>query len=200
MSSTLTDSANLRELIKMKWRVDKTLGYVYTIDKTIDYSDKVGKVYQHIYVMAEHIGRNLEQNECVHHIDRNRANNNLDNLMLMTKSDHLALHAREDRGHVPEDRECPRCKSIFNSSIKSLQVYCSNQCYIDTPRTRFEVSADELRTLVWKYPTTVVAKMFGVSDVAIAKRCKLYGIDKPPRGYWAKVAHSKNLGSSAKHN
>ena len=172
----------------MKWRVDKTLGYVYTIDKTIEYSDKVGKVYQHTYVMVEHIGRNLESNECVHHIDRNRANNSLDNLMLMTKSEHHALHAREDKGYLVEDRECPKCSSLFKTSVKSLQVYCCNKCYIDTPRTRFEVSAEELRALVWKYPTTKVAKMFGVSDVAIGKRCKLLGVSKPPRGYWAKVA------------
>jgi len=28
--------------------------------------------------------------------------------------------------------------------------------------------------------------MFGVSSKAIEKRCKLFGVDKPPRGYWAK--------------
>ena len=29
-----------------------------------------------------------------------------------------------------------------------------------------------------------VAKFYGVSDVAVAKRCKKLGVEKPPRGYW----------------
>ena len=41
--------------------------------------------------------------------------------------------------------------------------------------------------------TVRVAKLLGVSDVAIAKRCKLLGIEKPPRGYWAKVQYNKLL-------
>ena len=31
-----------------------------------------------------------------------------------------------------------------------------------------------------------IAKMFGVSSKTIEKRYKKYGIEKPPRGYWAK--------------
>lgn len=45
---------------------------------------------------------------------------------------------------------------------------------------------DELEKLVWSESTSTIAKRFGVSDVAIAKWCKSYGISKPPRGYWAK--------------
>ena len=37
-------------------------------------------------------------------------------------------------------------------------------------------------------PVTEVAKLFGVSDQAVEKRCKLLGVKKPPRGYWAKRA------------
>ena len=45
----------------------------------------------------------------------------------------------------------------------------------------------ELERLVWEMPTTKVAELFGVSDVAVGKRCKKHGIKKPPRGYWAKI-------------
>lgn len=41
--------------------------------------------------------------------------------------------------------------------------------------------------MVWSYPTTHVAKILGVSDVAVGKRCKALGVTKPPRGFWAKV-------------
>jgi hypothetical protein len=33
----------------------------------------------------------------------------------------------------------------------------------------------------------MVAASFDVSDKAIEKRCKLLGVPKPPRGYWAKL-------------
>jgi 5-methylcytosine-specific restriction endonuclease McrA len=45
---------------------------------------------------------------------------------------------------------------------------------------------EELEKLVWEMPTMQLAKRFGVSDVALAKWCKHYGISKPPRGYWMK--------------
>jgi hypothetical protein len=47
---------------------------------------------------------------------------------------------------------------------------------------------------VWKEPITVVAKRYGVSDVAIHKICKRLNVPVPGRGYWAKIAAgAKNL-------
>jgi transcription elongation factor Elf1 len=54
-------------------------------------------------------------------------------------------------------------------------------------------SKDVLKKMVWEKPTTHIAKDFGVSDKAIEKWCKAYGIDKPPRGYWAKKNQSVRL-------
>ena len=48
-------------------------------------------------------------------------------------------------------------------------------------------SKEELEKLVWSKPTTQVAKDFGVSDKAIEKLCKKLDVEKPPRGYWAKI-------------
>lgn len=45
-----------------------------------------------------------------------------------------------------------------------------------------------LHYLIWNNPTTKLSKLFSVSDVAIAKWCKIYKIKKPERGYWAKYA------------
>ena len=55
----------------------------------------------------------------------------------------------------------------------------------------FNVTKEHLHYLVWNHSTIKVSKMFNVSDVAIAKRCKLLGINKPPRGYWAKLSNNK---------
>src|ERR1035437_5811892 len=45
---------------------------------------------------------------------------------------------------------------------------------------------EELERLVWRKPTNLLAKAFGISDSAISKWCKRYGIKKPGVGYWQK--------------
>lgn len=47
-------------------------------------------------------------------------------------------------------------------------------------------SVEEMTKLVWEIPTVKLAEKLGVSDNAISKFCKIFGITKPPRGYWAK--------------
>ena len=53
-----------------------------------------GYVMEHVYIMEQHIGRLLEDNECVHHINFDRADNRIDNLRLMTKSEHMSYHSK----------------------------------------------------------------------------------------------------------
>jgi|GEM_PF-2025442 len=50
-----------------------------------------------------------------------------------------------------------------------------------------DLSKEELEKLVWSMPTVQVAELFGVSDTAVGKRCRVLGIKKPPRGFWSKV-------------
>lgn len=149
-----------------------------------------GKVMEHTYVMVNHIGRLLYPNECVHHIDRNRANNDISNLQLLTNSEHSKLHALEDGKITITDYACKRCSTTFKGYPLDNRIYCSSDC-AKLDKRKFDISPEELRSLVWTYPTTRVAEMLGVSDTAVAKRCKLLGIDKPTRGYWAKKRASK---------
>ena len=55
---------------------------------------------------------------------------------------------------------------------------------MDTPSKR-TITRVELYEQVWKRPTTLMAREFGLSDVGFAKLCKRNGIPRPPRGYWA---------------
>ncbi len=55
--------------------------------------------------------------------------------------------------------------------------------------TKYRVTKDELKAMVWKEPTQAIAARLGVSDVAIGKWCRAYGIKKPPREYWSKHGH-----------
>jgi hypothetical protein len=64
----------------------------------------------------------------------------------------------------------------------------------ETPMLRWaKLSRIELYQKVWATPRTQLAKEFGISDVAIAKRCKKLNIPQPPLGYWAKFQAGKKL-------
>lgn len=52
---------------------------------------------QHVLVMEKRLGRSLKEDECIHHIDRNKSNNNENNLALVTNSGHARLHRFEDK-------------------------------------------------------------------------------------------------------
>lgn len=46
---------------------------------------------------------------------------------------------------------------------------------------------EKLYEEVWAEPVSVVARRYGVSDVAIHKTCKRLSVPVPPRGYWARL-------------
>lgn len=54
-------------------------------------------VYEHDLVMEAHIGRYLNPGEVVHHIDGNKSNNDISNLMLLSNEEHVKLHRKLDR-------------------------------------------------------------------------------------------------------
>ena len=55
---------------------------------------RIGKktIREHRYVMEIFLGRPLDRNEHVHHIDGNKLNNSLDNLKVVTPEEHYHLH------------------------------------------------------------------------------------------------------------
>ena len=51
---------------------------------------------EHRFVMENHIGRKLNKNEIVHHIDGNKSNNNINNLQIMSEKEHKILHLKDN--------------------------------------------------------------------------------------------------------
>jgi len=51
----------------------------------------------------------------------------------------------------------------------------------------------KLNQEVWTEAVTIVAKRYGISDVALRKICKKLAVPLPPLGHWARVSAGKKL-------
>jgi len=51
-------------------------------------------IREHNLVMEKHLGRYLQKGEVVHHINSIKDDNRLENLQLMTRSEHMRLHTK----------------------------------------------------------------------------------------------------------
>jgi hypothetical protein len=86
---------------------------------------------------------------------------------------------------VKRENKCIECdKKIGLHSLRCLS--CSNKLPKPDSRKVERPQKEELEKMVWEMPTTKIAQQYGVSDKAVGKWVKAYGIEKPGRGYWAK--------------
>lgn len=67
-------------------------GYIAVLDKANPDSDINGYVLEHRKIMSEHLGRRLNNQEAVHHINGNKEDNRIDNLEVVSWRDHTILH------------------------------------------------------------------------------------------------------------
>ena len=76
--------------------VTKNVAYVYIAPDHPFFCmvRRASRVLEHRLVMAEHIGRSLKVGEVVHHIDGNRLNNNINNLMLLPSPAHHSSYTQ----------------------------------------------------------------------------------------------------------
>ena len=102
------------------------------------------------------------------------------------KTPETPLEKPKRKSRRRKDFTCPVCSKEMSIPRSDTRKFCSPTC-ASKNASKFLVTREELETLIWNMPTTAVAKMYGVSDTAINKRCRRMGIEKPPRGYWRRV-------------
>jgi len=155
--------------------------YEFEMCKGHNRANKDGYVYTHILVAEEILGRPLTDEECVHHIDENRKNNNPDNLMVFrSNSDHISYH----RGlpckcingvyQVDEDliikKTCLYCGCIFYGDKRNK--FCSIECSSMNQRKVARPDISTLLNEVNESSYKAVGRKYGVSDNTIRKWIK----------------------------
>lgn len=92
-------------------------------------------VLEHRYTMELHLGRKLSSHEHIHHIDGNKHNNSISNLLLTSNPTHASIHA--DKGKAMVEILCTYCgtktmKEERNIKFKmkngQTDFYCNRTC------------------------------------------------------------------------
>lgn len=137
---------------------------------------KNGCVDEHIILAEKKLGRLLKDGECVHHKDKNKHNNAIDNLMVFTSnSAHIAYHrggklisledGTFDCKGLPE-KYCEICGVLLKTKQGNICQKClhikQQKCSLPS-KEQLEQDIIELKTNV------AISKKYGVSDKTIAK-------------------------------
>ena len=163
-------------------------GYFYIYWAKHPNATKSGKVFLHRHIAAVTRRAWLRKGEIVVFQDGNKENLLPENLLITTRGKHGKVRNHLPKGGERQELICEYCGGEYTEfySHAKRRKTCSPECS-QLSRRKFDPDPAELEELVWEMPTTKVAMLFDVSDKAISKRCKLYEIEKPPRGYWAKI-------------
>lgn len=161
--------------------------------KRIEVSEGVIE-YEHRVIAESILGRKLNKEEEVHHIDENKRNNSIENLMVFrTKSDHIGFHmggtlikhgdGTYSCNHKFKTNICEHCGNEYIYD-KPTRKFCSKKCSASSRISSRKPSKEELLNLLKHNSFVKVGKMFNVSDNAVRKWCR--GYDIPDKSYYYK--------------
>lgn len=104
----------------------------------------------------------------IDHINGVWNDNRLENIRIVCPMCNAALPTHAGRNIRNKKSRLPKEKFKEKTSLRKVK----------------RPSKEELKKLLWEFPTTQIAKLYGVSDKAVEKWARSNGLEKPRRGYW----------------
>ena len=123
------------------------------------------------------------------HINGKRNDHRLENLRFLCPNCNSQTNTFGSRNwtyiskHFDNELKCKCGNKILNCNKSGLCYICYAKSEGKQPS---RIPKEELEKLIWIEPTITIAARLGVSDKAVSKWCKRYGISKPGPGYWSK--------------
>lgn len=102
-------------------RIDNK-GYIFI--KTKEYPKGI---YEHRYVLEKHLGRKLLPTEFAHHINGLKTDNRIENLLIMSNSDHVKLHSPDFTAKWTIRHDF--CLECGRNDIRHAGFGLCNNCY-----------------------------------------------------------------------
>jgi hypothetical protein len=122
------------------------------------------------------------------HINGINDDNRLENLRFICPNCHSQTHTFSGRNaSTNKNTVCKSCGCDVTTKSSHCKK-CSSKINGETHR-KFQISKEELETLVCEKSFAEIGRIYSVSDNAIRKRCKVLGVTIPkfPKGYWLKM-------------
>ena len=168
------------------WKGGKRIshgGYYEIRNKDHHRSRKNGYVFEHILIAEKMLSREIKINEHVHHINKNKLDNRVKNLQVMTHGEHTKEHSKDRRKGVYIS--CEMCGKQFYSKQSHAKIarFCSARCNgISSNIGKLNdkgITREKLINVLIKNKgdKKESAKFLGVHWSTIYKKIKRYGVD-----------------------
>lgn len=125
------------------------------------------------------------------HINGVSDDNRLFNLRFICPNCHsqTPTHAGKNKKHQKIEKTKIQCKECGEPKVSNKLELCL-KCVSKKRRKVIRPTKEELQVMLWEKPTIQIAKQYNITDNAVAKWAKNYGLSKPSPGYWTKLKYN----------